>query len=290
MSKHAATATEPRNHPPSARIAVLGCGNMGHTLLQGLVSGGCPPDLLRGADPSAARRAQLKDLKIPGYATAGEAIAGADAVLVAVKPGQVPGLLREIRNTLPPGALLLSIAAGIRLRTLQAALPPDTPIVRAMPNTPALIGAGITGLCATARLDPRLRRRAEAILRSVGSTLWIEPEQLMDTVTALSGSGPAYFFYFLECLETAAVELGLPTEQARLLARHTALGAAQMSFSGNSSAAPVDLAGLRRAVTSPGGTTEAALREFQDAGLEDITRRALRAAQRRADSLSEPSE
>ena len=255
---------------------------MGYALLQGLARSGYPPEWLCGADSMSACLARLESLEIRGCASNREAVADAGVVILAVKPAQITGVLREISGALPPHTLLLSVAAGIDLQTLETLLPQHTPVVRVMPNTPARIGAGITALSANANLAPRLRQLTEGILGSFGPVLWITPEELMDVVTALSGSGPAYFFYFLECLERAAVELGLPAAQARLLARYTALGAASMSLEEEG----IDLAELRRTVTSPGGTTEAALHEFQKAGLAAITRHALRAAQGRAHSLT----
>jgi len=177
--------------------------------------------------------------------------------------------------------LILSIAAGIRLEQMQAWLGAAFPIVRCMPNTPALIGAGATGLIANEHASGAQRKRAETILGAAGRTAWIETEDLMDTVTALSGSGPAYFFLLVEALEDAAVAQGLPRETARMLASQTCLGAGRMLVEGGEAPGK-----LRERVTSPGGTTAAALAAFDAGGLRELVAKAVAAAADRARELS----
>jgi pyrroline-5-carboxylate reductase len=177
--------------------------------------------------------------------------------------------------------LVISIAAGVRSDALQRWLGGAVPVVRAMPNTPALVQTGATGLYATPAVSATQRDLAESIMRAVGVTVWVEDETLIDTVTALSGSGPAYFFLVMEVLENAAVNLGLPRETARLLTLETALGAAKMALESSE-----DPATLRARVTSPGGTTERALQIFQQADLAGIFADALAGAQARSQELA----
>jgi pyrroline-5-carboxylate reductase len=202
-------------------------------------------------------------------------------VVLAVKPQVMPAIRDGLRDTLQrQRPLLISIAAGVRLDQLErwfGALP----IVRCMPNTPALIGAGATGLCANARVSAPQRAQAQHILDAAGTTRWIDDERLMDTVTALSGSGPAYFFALVEALEDAAAAQGLPRDTARALAVQTCLGAGRMLA--ESGEAPGE---LRRRVTSPNGTTQAALESFAADGLPAIVARAVAAATRRGEELA----
>ncbi len=178
--------------------------------------------------------------------------------------------------------LVISIAAGIRTPDLARWLGADTAIVRAMPNTPALVQSGATGLFANAHVRDQQRDLAETILRAVGLTLWVEQEDQLDLVTALSGSGPAYFFLVMEALQEAASKLGLPAETARLLALQTAFGASRMALESDE-----DAAALRQRVTSPGGTTEQALRVLEEGGLRNLMEQALTAAARRSRELAD---
>jgi pyrroline-5-carboxylate reductase len=178
--------------------------------------------------------------------------------------------------------LIVSIAAGVRTRNLLQWLGPDTAVVRAMPNTPALVRSGATALFPTARVSDDHRNLAESILRAVGLTLWVDREELMDAVTALSGSGPAYFFLVMEALQTAAVSAGLPRETADLLTLQTAFGAAKMALESED-----DVALLRQRVTSPGGTTERALQVLEQGGLRSLFANAIEAARQRSEELAE---
>ncbi|MEK7734411.1 MAG: pyrroline-5-carboxylate reductase, partial [Pseudomonadota bacterium] len=176
----------------------------------------------------------------------------------------------------------VSVAAGVRIGDLERWLGGNLPVVRVMPNTPALIGSGASGLFANDRVTNEQRDRAEAIARAVGVTVWVSSEAQLDVVTALSGSGPAYFFLVMEALEEAAIARGLPREQARLLALETAFGAAKMALEGAD-----EPQRLRRQVTSPGGTTEAAVKVLEDGGLRKLFAEALVAAERRAGELGD---
>ncbi|MEC9411555.1 MAG: pyrroline-5-carboxylate reductase, partial [Pseudomonadota bacterium] len=211
------------------------------------------------------------------------AIADADVVILAVKPQQLQSVIRQIAPAWQQDKLLISIAAGIRLDDISRWLDFDgAAIVRAMPNTPSLVQAGATALCANNYVTSEQHELAESMLRAVGLALWISDEKQMDAVTALSGSGPAYFFLVLEALQTAGMELGLPEETARLLALETSFGAAKMALESDESACV-----LRQRVTSPGGTTERALDVFEQGDLRGLFKQALTAAAQRADELAE---
>ena len=264
------------------RIAFIGGGNMARSLVGGLLKTGVAANAIRIAEPQAAAREALgRDFGVASYADNALAAAEAEVVVLAVKPQMMPAIrdgLRDILQRQRP--LLISIAAGVRLDQLErwfGALP----IVRCMPNTPALIGAGATGLCANARVSPPQRALAQHLLDTAGLTRWIDDEALMDTVTALSGSGPAYFFALVEALEDAAAAQGLPRDTARALAVQTCLGAGRMLA--ESGEAPGE---LRRRVTSPNGTTQAALESFAADGLPAIVARAVAAATRRGEELA----
>ena len=268
------------------RLAFIGGGNMARSLIGGLVQKGCDPKRISVADPSAEQRALLTG-RFPVRTTANnlEASEGADVIVFAVKPqvlrAAAEGLVGQVRTRHP---LIVSIAAGITEPDLRAWLGGDAAIVRAMPNTPALLGAGAAGLYANSSVNPDQRATAQALLEAVGTALWIEDESLMDAVTALSGSGPAYFFLLMELMEAAALELGLPAATSRELIQQTAYGAARMAQ--ESGEAP---ATLRKQVTSPGGTTAAALSVFEEGKLSALVTRALTAARDRGRELSQES-
>ena len=265
------------------RIAFVGGGNMARSLIGGLLATGHAPADIRVADPAAETREKLaRDFGIVTFAENRLAVADADAIVLAVKPQAMPKIQAELRMALHGRRpLLISIAAGVRLDQLERWLG-NLPIVRCMPNTPALIGAGATGLCANSRVSHAQKAQAQHIMDAAGLTRWIDSEALMDTVTALSGSGPAYFFALVEALEDAAVAQGLPRDTARALAAQTCLGAGRMLV--ESGEAPAE---LRRRVTSPNGTTQAALESFAADGLPRIAARAVAAATRRGAELAD---
>lgn len=263
---------------------MLGCGTMGRSLLNGLLRAGWSAQRLCGAEPDAKRRdAAQQALNVRMCAQARDACAGAAVVVLAVKPQQLHALASSIADVLAPGTLVISVAAGVRLDTLSAWLGPSTSIIRAMPNTPATIGAGMSALYAAPGIADEPRARATEILETAGAVLWLEQEQQLDAVTAISGCGPAYFFLLMELLEQQAMALGLEPEQVAMLARQTALGAARLALT----EPEVPAGQLRRQVTSPGGATEAALRELTQGGMAPLFERAIRAAHDRLGELAE---
>jgi len=266
------------------KISFLGCGNMGRSLIGGLIANGYPPELLCGADPDPVQREQLARLfNIAVLADNNEAVRDAKVVVLAVKPQAIGTSLLEIRETLKQQRpLLISIAAGVRLSTIGENIGISLPIVRVMPNTPALIQAGAAALYANEYVNSEQRELAESIMRSVGIAIWLDNETKLDAVTALSGSGPAYFFLVMEVIEKAAIKLGLDEKQARLLTLETAFGAAKMAMESNS-----DPATLRQQVSSPGGTTEQALQILLNGNIEQLFGDALQAAKNRSVELAD---
>ncbi len=275
------TLHSPRSVPGT--IAFIGGGNMARSLIGGLVSRGVAADALRVAEPVAElREALAKDFGVAVFDNASDAVAGAALWLLAVKPQ----VMRHVCNDLSAVAqsskpLVVSIAAGITATQLQRWLGGDASIIRAMPNTPALLGAGVTGLYANAHVSAAGRTDAEGLLASAGKTVWIDDEALMDAVTAVSGSGPAYIFLLAEAMEAAAKAEGLADGAARTLVLQTILGAARMLT--ESDEAPAE---LRKRVTSPNGTTQAAIEAFQHGGFEALVAGAIAAASERGRQLS----
>jgi pyrroline-5-carboxylate reductase len=260
------------------RVAFVGGGNMTTSLVGGLRARGVPAGDIAVADPVAAQVERLRnEFGIRGAPSNVEAARGADVVVLAVKPQDMATVAREVAPAIAGhDPVALSIAAGIRIANLQAWLGPDAAIVRAMPNRPALIGAGISAAFANDRAGGDRRAAAERVLEAAGPVVWL------DDVTAVSGSGPAYFFLLIESIEDAGVALGLPRAVARQLAVQTALGSGRMA-AGSSDPPAV----LREQVTSRGGTTAAALEVLEDAGMRDIFRRAIAAAARRSAELAD---
>jgi len=273
----------PRIHSDAGTVAFIGGGNMARSLIGGLVGRGGDPSRLRVAEPVEALRQGLAgDFGVQVFDGAAQAAEGADLWLLAVKPQvlrQVCESLRGIAGRERP--LVVSIAAGITSAQLQRWLGHPLPVVRAMPNTPALLGAGVTGLFAGPQVDGDGRQRAEALLSSAGATVWVDDEALIDAVTAVSGSGPAYAFLLAEAMESAGIAQGLSPEAARTLVGQTLLGAARMLTEGDEPPAE-----LRRRVTSPGGTTQAAIETFQAGGFEALVGSAIAAAAERGRQLS----
>jgi pyrroline-5-carboxylate reductase len=268
----------------SARLATgfIGAGNMGQALIAGLVQGGMAAARIGIAEPDSARAVALQQ-RFPGLVAlpAEELAAQADTLVLAVKPQILPELAPKLAASVAGARpLVVSVAAGIGMRQLAAWLGPETRIVRAMPNTPALIGAGITGLFAGENTDPTDRETAERLLGAVGATVWVDREEQMHAVTATSGSGPAYVFLLIEAMTEAATRLGLEPETARQLTLATAAGAARLAAESPESAAE-----LRARVTSPGGTTERAVAVFRREGFADMVDAAMQAATERSREL-----
>lgn len=272
-----------RPHTPDSTIAFLGGGNMARSLIGGLAARGTDTATIRVAEPvQTLRQALATDFGVQAFADAATAVQGAGLWVLAVKPQvmrQVCESVAALAQVTRP--LVVSIAAGIPVARLQEWLGGGLPVVRCMPNTPALLGAGVTGLFADTGVDAAQRARADAVLASAGPTVWIEREPLMDAVTAVSGSGPAYVFLLAEALQAAAEAEGLSTDAARTLVVQTVLGAGRMLAEGTEPAAE-----LRRRVTSPGGTTQAALETFQAGGFEALVARAVHAARLRGAELA----
>ncbi|WP_191489443.1 pyrroline-5-carboxylate reductase [Pseudomonas sp. FEN] len=264
------------------RIAFIGAGNMAASLIGGLRAKGLEAARIRASDPGEETRARVHaEHAIEVFADNAEAIQGADVVVLAVKPQAMKAVCEALRPSLAANQLVVSIAAGITCASLGQWLGAQ-PIVRCMPNTPALLRQGVSGLFATERVSAAQREQAEELLSAVGLALWLDEERQLDAVTAVSGSGPAYFFLLIEAMTAAGEKLGLPRATAAQLTLQTALGAAHMAVSSD-----VDAAELRRRVTSPAGTTEAAIKAFQAGGFEALVEKALGAAAHRSAEMAE---
>ncbi|OLS64052.1 pyrroline-5-carboxylate reductase [Pseudomonas putida] len=264
------------------RIAFIGAGNMAASLIGGLRAQGLEAAQIRASDPGAEQRAKIHaEHGIDLFESNAEAIEGADVVVLSVKPQAMKAVCEALKPNLKPGQLVVSIAAGITCASMNAWLGAQ-PIVRCMPNTPALLRQGVSGLYATAEVSAEQRQQAEQLLSAVGIALWLDSEAQLDAVTAVSGSGPAYFFLLIEAMTAAGEKLGLSREVASKLTLQTALGAAHMAVSSD-----VDAAELRRRVTSPNGTTEAAIQSFQADGFEALVQKALGAAAHRSAEMAE---
>ncbi len=266
-------------------LLLVGGGKMGGALLEGWLRRGLPAAAAHVVEPEASRRVALAELgPVRLHPTLAE-LAGdlrPAAVVLAVKPQVMEKVLAELREIAGRSGFLLSIAAGKEIASFERVFGTGMPIVRAMPNTPAAVGRGMTVLCANAACGPEIRSRAGMLLAAVGEVAWIEEEELMHAVTAVSGSGPAYVFLLVEAMAAAGRRLGLPSELAGVLARRTVAGAGELLHRSDRPAAE-----LREAVTSPGGTTEAALRVLmRPEGLERLLVEAVAAAERRSRELA----
>lgn len=267
-------------------IVFIGAGNMGSSLIGGLIQNGHPPSHIWATDQDLAKLQSLANqYGIQTSTDNAKAASIADVLVFAIKPqifAAVATQIAAICQVKKP--LILSIAAGIRAASIRAWLNYDAAIVRSMPNTPALIGCGASAMYATSTVTSAQKQLAETILTAVGIAVWVNPENQLDAVTALSGSGPAYFFLFMESLQAAGEKLGLSPETARDLTLQTALGAARMAQS-----TQTNLATLRQQVTSPGGTTEKGIGVLEDQNLRGLVLSALTAAKERSEELGETS-
>ena len=263
-------------------ITFIGGGNMASAIIGGLLQQGWQADAMRVVEVDAAARARLeRELGVKAFADIGPALAGSGCVVLAVKPQQMREVAQALRGALG-SQLVITIAAGIRSRDLSRWLGDYQRIVRVMPNTPALVLAGVSGLYAMPGVSAADRSQAEKILGAVGATLWLEREEQLDAVTAVSGSGPAYVFYFIEALQQAAADLGFSADEARRLALDTFAGAVKLA-AGSSE----DAAELRARVTSKGGTTERALKSMETDRVKEAIVRAVRAAADRSRELGD---
>ncbi|MCB1675129.1 MAG: pyrroline-5-carboxylate reductase [Halioglobus sp.] len=265
------------------RIAFVGAGNMASSIIGGLLEGGHPAGSITAADPLPASLERLREIApVTVCADNAEAAAAAEVVILAVKPQVMAEAVDSIAAAVRAnGALVISIAAGVTIASMQARLGPRAAIVRCMPNTPALLGFGASGLYGNAQVSAAQRTAADNILGAVGITAWVDSEDALDVVTALSGSGPAYFFLFMEIMAETAVSMGLDRDTAERLTLQTGLGAAHMAR-----ASGEGLVQLRRRVTSPGGTTERAIQSFKDDNLAQLIAGAMRAAAERAAEMA----
>lgn len=262
------------------KIGFIGAGNMARSLIGGLTSSGVKSDNLFAADPNEEiRNALTRDFSIQAFADNQMLVDKCDVIVFSVKPQA----LKEVSTSLKAkdNTLYLTIAAGITSESLNTWLGGNKAIVRAMPNTPSLVLSGACGLFANEHVNEEQKETAESILRAVGMAVWVNTEAQLDAVTALSGSGPAYFFMVLEAMEKAGEELGLPADTARLLAIQTGFGATKLALEVDE-----DPEELRKKVTSPGGTTEQAIKTFEEQGLIDTFSKAMKAARDRAEQLA----
>jgi pyrroline-5-carboxylate reductase len=270
----------------NSTIGFIGGGNMARSLIGGLLASGADKGRLYVADPGTEQRAELsQDFGINTTADNQTVVDQCDLIVLATKPQVMKTVCQQLDVSQAGTKLFVSIAAGIRSSAIQMWLGDKVPVVRTMPNTPSLVQSGASGLFASREVSDEQRDQAESILRAVGITLWVEDEDQLDIVTALSGSGPAYYFLVMEAMETAAANLGLAPEAARLLTIQTAFGAAKLALEVKDEPAE-----LRRKVTSPGGTTEQALNVLQDKGLAAIFAEAMQAAHKRSKELAEQLE
>ncbi|MFF2050376.1 pyrroline-5-carboxylate reductase [Leifsonia sp. NPDC058194] len=269
-------------------IAMLGAGSMGRAILSGLLAPGVSvTGGVRVTNRSAVRAAELAGTPgVTAYATDDDpdanrrAVEGAEIVIVAVKPAMVPDLLREIESSLIPGAVIVSVAAGVTIATFESLLPDSVTVVRSMPNTPAVVGKAVTGISAGTRTEPEDLALVRALFETVGQVVEV-PESQLDALSTISGSGPAYVFLLIEALTDAAVAKGFTPEQAAVLVNGTFLGASELL-----AASGEEPAELRRRVTSPKGTTERAIAVLQEADLPALFARATDAALARARELA----
>ncbi|HEY3487876.1 MAG TPA: pyrroline-5-carboxylate reductase [Gammaproteobacteria bacterium] len=274
------TARTPKKLPT---VGFIGGGNMARSLIGGLIEDGYPAAAIHVCDPDSAKCLQLKNLfEVRTEAHAAGIIEQCECLVLAVKPQVMHAVIKDIRTTVAiKKPLLISIAAGIRVQTLEKWLQCQAAIVRCMPNTPALIQTGATALFANSAVSAQQHAFAESLLRAVGLTVWLDDEALLDAVTALSGSGPAYIFLVIEAMQAAGESLGLSREHSRLLSLQTAFGAAKMALEAEEPAAM-----LRERVTSKGGTTEKALEVFRQGQLPELFRQAMAAAAQRSQELA----
>lgn len=265
-------------------IAFIGAGNMASAIIGGLINNGAEAKSIWACDPGQDKLDQLvTQFGIRTTADNLTAIPQADVVILAVKPQVMESVLAPLQSTLQnKKPLIISVAAGINLNSLSNWCGGPLPIVRCMPNTPALVGQGASGLYANKETSAQQKSISEDILNAVGMSVWVQTENELNAVTAVSGSGPAYYFLFMEAMIAAGEKLGLSKETATTLTLKTALGAATMAS--NSDLEPAQ---LRKNVTSPNGTTEQAINTFIENGLESLVDKALTAASDRSESLSD---
>ena len=266
------------------RITFIGGGNMATSLIAGLLSNNFPADHISVAEPDTEKaKALQQQFSVHTFSDNVEACNEANIIVLAVKPQIMQPVCRGIADTVQNiQPLVISIAAGLLSADISRWLGDDISIVRCMPNTPSLLNAGATGLFANIRVNTEQKQQADQVLSSAGINVWVDKESQLDAVTAVSGSGPAYYFLFMEAMQSAGEQLGLTAEQAKQLTLQTALGAARMAIE-----ADEEPATLRAKVTSKGGTTEQAINTFEANNLREIVMKAMQAANNRASELAE---
>ncbi len=266
-----------------SKIVFIGGGNMASCLIGGMIANGMASEKILVSEPGAEARQKLSELHGIETTADNRAAAGQATLLVlAVKPQIMAAVVKDLATALGHKPAVVSIAAGIPIAALENWLGREIALVRAMPNTPALVKSGATGLFANPLLNDQQKQLVDQLFESVGYACWVEREALIDAVIAVSGSGPAYFFLILEAMQKIGRELGLPEQTAEALSLHTALGASRMALESDATAAE-----LRKQVTSPGGTTQSAINSFEKQGLENTFRQAMTSAVNRAEQMSE---
>lgn len=264
------------------KIAFIGAGNMAKAIISGLLSSGVPANTIAVSARSEDSLNYAKNTFGVATGPSADIVRDADIIVLAVKPQQIKEVTASLRGKTQPGSLVISIAAGVRIEDIESSMG-ECAMIRCMPNTPSAVGMGASGLFANTRVSDEQKHSAEAILGAVGTTIFVAEEHLIDAVTAVSGSGPAYFFLFIEAMTDAGIELGLDKETSEQLAKQTALGAATLATKSE-----IDVQKLRKNVTSPNGTTEQAIKSFESNKLRAIVSQAMHACRDRAIELSKP--
>ncbi|MBT4836526.1 MAG: pyrroline-5-carboxylate reductase [Methylococcales bacterium] len=265
------------------RICFIGGGNMAESLIAGLINNHCPANNINVSDPNTKQLTKIKEhYSINVFSSNQLAITDADIIILAVKPQIMKEVATGLIDSLKSDQLIVSIAAGITCQNLQTWLPAESPLIRIMPNTPAQVQSGVSALYATPAVNQSQKEMTDIIFKAVGSNVWFDDEHKLHAVTAISGSGPAYFLLMIEAMENAAIDLGLEPDQARELSIKTGLGAAKLAQESTESPAL-----LRENITSPGGTTEQALNQFEQGQLRTLVKQATRAAYEKSIELSE---
>ena len=263
-------------------IGFIGAGNMGYALIKGLINSGYPSENIKACDPNEdLLQKRSKEFGINVYIDNAELLKACDVVVLAVKPQVLTKVCTGLRDSIKPNHLVISIVAGIRANDINRWLGGEFALVRSMPNTPALMQQGITGMFANKLVSDEQKSIVSTILSTVGQCFWVKEEKLIDAITAISGSGPAYFFLLMQSMTQAAIALGLDKETASALSVQTGYGASMMAVESGE-----DPQTLRQNVTSPNGTTQAAIESFQDQNFEGIVATATRAAYDRAHEIS----
>ncbi|MGY8895078.1 MAG: pyrroline-5-carboxylate reductase [Gammaproteobacteria bacterium] len=266
----------------STTIGFIGAGNMAYAIISGLINNDFSAENIKISDTNESLLSlRKKEFNLEVFTDNSELVRHCDVIVLAVKPQMLSSVCQLLKQALNSNTLIISIAAGVRVHDIDRWLGGDCAIVRTMPNTPALLNQGVTGMFANERVSDAQKELATSILNSVGQSLWVTDEIMLDAVTALSGSGPAYFFLMIESMSKAGVALGLDDKTAQSLSIQTALGASMMASVSDES--PRD---LRANVTSPNGTTQAAIESFQDQNFDMIVAHAMRAAFDRASQLA----